>query len=52
MSGLDPEFGIKMMEIKVAENYAQLNLQRRNKRSQNLARPKLTRIVKIRDNFM
>ena len=52
MSGLDPEFGIKMMEIKVAEIYAQLNLQRGNKRSQKLARLKLMRIAKIRVNFI
>ena len=30
MSGLDPEFGIKMMEVKVAEINAPLNEQRGN----------------------
>ena len=30
MSGLDPEFGIKMMEIKVAEINTSLNKQRGN----------------------
>ena len=38
MSGLDPEFGIKMMEIRVAEMNATLNEQRGNERSQKLTR--------------
>ena len=47
MSGLDPECGVKMMEIKVTEMNATINQQRGNERSQ-----KLTPILKIGVNLM
>ena len=52
MSGLDPAFGIKMMEFKVAEMNATFNKQRGSERSQQLRRLKLTRIFTIHVNLI